>query len=211
MKYPHYKEYESVYKRYFLKGCDHIINKVSINRDDKILDLCGGNGRLTKELSKYSNYVSYLDKEKDMIPDDLDKLGIKVYNSDINEFIKSNNEKFDKVFCMQAVNYYLDDIDMSLFSKMFNKNGVFIFNTFTNKPPKTPLIKEYTLDNESYVEISYLVGNEVYHLQIKENHLPHFTKFKYISRERFFSILSPYFDIEVYEDGKSGVYVCKKR
>jgi hypothetical protein len=94
---------------------------------------------------------------------------------------------------------------------MFNKNGVLIFNTFTNKPPKTPLIKEYTLDNESYVEISYLVDNEVYHLQIKENHLPHFTKFKYISRERFFSILSPYFDIEVYEDGKSGVYVCKKR
>ena len=52
MKYPNYKEYESVYKRYFLKGCDHIINKVSINRDDKILVVTHGGIALSIYLKK---------------------------------------------------------------------------------------------------------------------------------------------------------------
>ena len=211
MKYPVYTEYESVYKRYFLKGVDYIVNKVSINKDDKVLDLCGGNARLTKELIKYSNHVSYLDREKDMIPNWLSNEGVTVYNEDINEFIKHNEIKFDKVFCMQAVNYYLDDIDMELFVRIFNKGGVFVFNTFNNKPSITPYVKEYSLDNESYVEVSYLVNDEVYHIQVKENHLPHFTRFKYISRVRYFELLSKYFDIEVYEDKGSSVYVCIKK
>ena len=211
MKYPNYKEYESVYKRYFLKGVEYIINKVKIDKNDTILDICGGNGRLTKELIKYSNHISYLDKEQDMIPTDLKSLGIQVYNDDINEFIKYSNIKFDKVFCMQAVNYYLDDIDMELFSNIFNKGGTFIFNTFINKPNKQPSIKQYKIENDHYVEVSYLVNNEVYHVQIMENHLPHFTKFKYISRERYFELLSPYFNLEIYEDEKSCVYVCTKK
>ena len=211
MKYPSYKEYESVYKRYFFKGTEYIINKTNINKTDKILDICGGNGRLTKELIKYSNFVNYLDKEKDMIPNDLKSLGINIYNDDIIEFVKYNTIKFDKVFCMQAVNYYLDDIDMKLFSNIFNKDGVFIFNTFTNKPSKTPLVKQYKIENESFVEVSYLVNNEVYHVQIKENHLPHFTKFKYISRERYIELLSPYFDIEIHEDERSSIYVCIRK
>lgn len=211
MKYPVYTEYESVYKRYFLKGTDYIINKVDINKNDKVLDLCGGNGRLTRELIKYSDDVSYLDKEQDMIPSWVSDKGIRVYNEDIKEFIKHNDIKFDKVFCMQGVNYYLDDIDMELFVRIFNEGGVFVFNTFNNKPSITPYVKEYSLDNESYVEISYLVNDEVYHVQIKENHLPHFTRFKYISRDRYFTLLSKCFDIEVYEDKGSSVYVCIRK
>lgn len=211
MRYPHYKEYESVYKRYFLKGVEYIINKVQINKNDRVLDVCGGNGRLTKELVKYSDYVSYLDRESDMIPESLKDLGVTIYNEDINEFIKHNNVKFDKVFCMQAVNYYLLNIDMKLFANLFNRGGVFIFNTFNNKPSNIPSVKEYVIGDESYVEVSYLVNDEVYHVQIKENHLPHFTKFKYISRENYIEILSEYFDFEVYEEGKSSVYVCIRK
>ena len=211
MKYPSYVEYESVYKRYFLKGTEYILNKVNISKKDKVLDLCGGNARLTRELIKYSDYLSYLDREKDMIPSDLKDLGIRVYNEDINEFIKHNKEKFDKVFCMQAVNYFLSNIDMSLFVNLFNKGGIFVFNTFNSKPSNIPSIKEYILDNESYVEVSYLVNDEVYHTQIKENHFPHFTRFKYISRSKYIEILCDYFDVEVYEDGKSSVYVCTRK
>ena len=46
---------------------------------DELLNIVKDKISADDYISKYSNYVSYLDKEKDMIPDDLDKLGIKVY------------------------------------------------------------------------------------------------------------------------------------
>lgn len=64
MKYPKYYIYEKLYRRYFLKGVDYFIKKANLTSDDRVLDICGGNGRLTKELIKFSNTVSYLDKEK---------------------------------------------------------------------------------------------------------------------------------------------------
>lgn len=211
MKYPSYLEYEKIYKRYLSKGVNYLIELTDIKKDDKVLDLCGGNGRLTKELLKYSNDVSYLDKEEDMIPIELMDLGINVYNEDIKEFIKHHNKKYDKVFCMQAVNYYLNDIDIEKFSELFNKEGEFIFNTFKNKPSNKPLVKEYTIDDDNYLEVSYLVNDEVYHIQIKEGHLPHFTKFNYISKEKYVELLSPYFDLNIIETEKTSVYICKKK
>ena len=64
MKYPKYYIYEKLYRRYFLKGVDYFIKEANLTSDDRVLDICGGNGRLTKELIKFSNTVSYLDKEK---------------------------------------------------------------------------------------------------------------------------------------------------
>ena len=62
MKYPHYSIYENLYKRFFNKGVQYLIDEGNIQADDKILDICGGNGRLTKELKKLCQNVSYLDQ-----------------------------------------------------------------------------------------------------------------------------------------------------
>ena len=185
MKYPHYKEYESVYKRYFLKGVKYLIEEANIEMFDKVLDICGGNGRLSKELIKLSNDVTYIDKEKDMIPDELSRLGIKVYNDSIENFIYTYDKKYNKVFCEQAINYWLLNIDIKKFSEIFERDALFIFNTFSNKPDIKPKIKEYEIDNKKYIEISYLVGNKVYHTQICEGCEPHFTVFDYISKEDY--------------------------
>ena len=99
MKYPKYYIYEKLYRRYFLKGVDYFIKEANLTSHDKVLDIWGGNGRLTKELIKFSDNVSYLDKEKDMIPLDLEQLGIKVYNDSVENFIDTTNEKYTKVFC----------------------------------------------------------------------------------------------------------------
>ena len=211
MKYPKYDIYENLYKRYFLKGVKYLIEEANVEEDDKVLDICGGNGRLTKELIKLSNDVTYLDKEKDMIPDELSKLGIKVYNDSIENFIYTNDKKYNKVFCEQAINYWLLNIDIKKFSEIFDKDALFIFNTFSNKPDIKPMIKEYEIDNKKYIEISYLVGNEVYHTQICEGCEPHFTVFDYISKEDYIKLLSPYFDISVKDNGKSSLYLCKRR
>lgn len=211
MKYPKYYIYENLYKRYFLKGVDYFINEASITPEDRILDICGGNGRLTKDLIKLSNNVSYLDKEKDMIPPDLEQLGIKVYNDSIENFANNINEKYTKVFCEQAINYWLLNIDVKKFSYLFEKDGLFIFNTFSNKPLNKPMIKEYVLDGINYLEISYLIDNKVHHIQVCEGYEPHFTVFDWISKEQYEKLLSPYFDIEIKDDGRSSLYICKRR
>ena len=211
MKYPKYHIYEKLYRRYFLKGVDYFIKEANLTSHDKVLDICGGNGRLTKELIKFSDNVSYLDKEKDMIPLDLEQLGIKVYNDSVENFIDTTNEKYTKVFCEQAINYWLLNIDIKKFSSLFEKGGLFIFNTFSNKPSNKPMIKEYTLDDKSYLEISYLMDNKVQHIQVCEGYEPHFTIFDCISKAQYEKLLSPYFDIEIKDDGKSSLYICKRR
>ena len=185
MKYPKYTDYEKMYKRYFDKGVGYLIDKADLKRDDKVLDICGGNGRLTRELLKRCNDVSYLDRETDMIPEDLEKLGVRVYNEDVETFVNHSQEKYNKVFCEQAINYWLLNINIEQFSNIFLPNGLFIFNTFSNMPTKTPMIKQYTIDGINYLEISYLIDNKVEHIQIREGYSPHFTEFDWISQEQY--------------------------
>ena len=211
MKYPKYTDYEKMYKRYFDKGVGYLIDKADLKRDDKVLDICGGNGRLTRELLKKCNDVSYLDREADMIPEDLEKLGVRVYNEDVETFVNHSQEKYNKVFCEQAINYWLLNINIENFSNIFLPNGLFIFNTFSNMPTKTPMIKQYTIDGINHLEISYLVNNKVEHIQIREGYPPHLTEFDWISQEQYRELLSKYFDIELFDNGKSSLYKCKRK
>lgn len=211
MKYPKYTDYENMYKRYFKKGVNYLIEKADLKSSDKALDICGGNGRLTKELKKKCDNVSYLDKEADMIPSELKELGINIYNEDIESFVNHSNEKYTKVFCEQAINYWLLSINIEKFSNIFEKNGLFVFNTFSKKPSVKPMIKEYEIENISYLEISYLVNDKVEHIQIREGYTPHFTEFDWISKEQYVELLSPYFDLELIDDGKSALYICKRK
>jgi len=211
MKYPKHEVYEKIYKRYFKKGVNYLIEEANLNERDKVLDICGGNGRLTKELKKTVNDVSYLDQEKDMIPKELKKLGVTVYNQSIQDFVCITNSKYNKIFCEQAINYWLLKIDICKFSNMIEKEGLFIFNTFSKKPTEKPMIKEYEIDGINYIEISYLVDQKVYHVQIREGFEPHFTIFDWISEEEYKNILSPYFHIKIIDDGKSALYVCRRK
>ncbi len=211
MKYPKYTVYENLYKRYFTKGVTYLTEQAHLSKDDKVLDLCGGDGRLSKELIKLTPSVTYVDQEKDMIPPDLESLGIKVLNQSVQEFLDTNINKYDVVFCEQAINYWLLTINPAKLSNIFNKDGLFIFNTFKIKPPIKPLVKEYSLDNINYVEVSYLVDKKVHHIQIRENYQPHYTVFDWISKEEYFKILSPYFEIKLIERAKSSLYICRKK
>ena len=211
MKYPHYSVYERLYKRFFDKGVQYLLDEAELNPEDNVLDICGGNGRLTRELIKLCNRVSYLDREVDMIPADLEQLGIQVYNDTVENWVNNAKEKYDKVFCEQAVNYWLLTIDMNKFSSIFKQGGVFVFNTFSRQPPKKPLIKEYVIDGLNYLEVSYLVDNKVHHIQVCEGYEPHFTIFDWISKEQYIDLLSPYFDVKIKEGDKSALYICKRK
>ena len=211
VKYPRFEVYEELYKRYFNKGVDYLVDEGNISEDDKVLDLCGGNGRLTRKLATLAKDVTYVDQERDMIPDDLETQGVKIINMSVQDFVDNNRVKFDKVFCEQAVNYWMLHIDVKKFSEIFAKNGLFIFNTFSSKPSEKPMIKEYAIDGISYLEISYLVDNKVNHVQIREGFEPHFTVFDWISEEKYKELLGEYFDIKVMDNGKSALYICRRK
>lgn len=211
MKYPKYTDYEKMYKRYLEKGVNYLIEQAQLKKDDHVLDICGGNGRLTKELIKECNHVSYLDQESDMIPLDLKELGVKVYHDEIEHFVIHSTEKYNKVFCEQAINYWLLNTDIEKFSHIFEKDALFIFNTFSNKPSLTPMVKQYSIEGVNYLEISYLVRNKVQHIQIREGFKPHLTEFDWISKEQYIELLSPYFDLELIDHGKSSLYKCKRK
>ena len=211
MKYPKYEDYEKMYKRFFQKGVDYLLDNAELKKEDVVLDVCGGNGRLTKELVKYCDDVSYLDQELDMIPWDLKELGVTIYHEDIESYVKHSQKKYNKVFCEQAINYWLLTVDIEQFSNMILPDGYFIFNTFSKKPPTSSLVKQYVIDHIHYLEVSYLLGNKVEHIQIREGYPPHFTEFDWISKERFEEILSPYFDIELMNNGNSSLYKCRRK
>jgi ubiquinone/menaquinone biosynthesis C-methylase UbiE len=211
MKYPVYHVYEELYKRYFTRSVVELIKLADIKPSDIVLDLCGGNGRLTKELTSYSKHVSYLDQEKDMIPDDLLSYGITVNNMSVQKFIRTTDQQFDKVFCQQAINYWLLHTNTKKFSELIKKNGIFVFNTFSNQPTTQPMVKEYEIDRNKYIEISYLVSGIVYHVQICEGYEPHFTVFDWIDPATFSKLLSPYFDIKVKDDSKTSLYICRRK
>ncbi|MDE6292182.1 MAG: class I SAM-dependent methyltransferase [Bacilli bacterium] len=211
VKYPKFDVYEKLYKRYFNKGVDYLVNEGNVGNDDKVLDLCGGNGRLTRKLTTLTKDVTYVDQESDMIPGDLKELGVNVINMSVQDFVDNNKEKFNKVFCEQAVNYWMLNIDVKKFSRIFAKNGLFIFNTFSSKPSEKPMIKEYVIDDISYLEISYLVDNKVNHVQIREGFEPHFTVFDWISEDEYRRLLGEYFDIKVIDNGKSALYICRRK
>lgn len=211
MKYPKYTTYKKLYKRFFLKGTEYLSSLVKIKPTDKVLDMCGGDGRLTKELTKHSKFVHYLDQEKDMIPKNLKDLEITVHNTSVENFLEEREMKFNIIFCQQAVNYWLLNIDVKKLADIIEDNGFFIFNTFSRKPSAKPSIKEYSIDNIYYLELSYLAQNKVNHIQIMEGLEPHFTQFDWIPKNTYKKLLSPYFDVELKDDGKTSIYICKKK
>lgn len=211
MNFPNYILYEKLYARFFKRGIKEYLDFANVLPCHNVLDLCGGNGRLTFELLKKSEHVSYLDQEKDMIPDTLQSSGATVYNMSVNDFLNHTEKKFDRVFCIQAINYWLLDAEVLKLANIFNKGGVFIFNTFNTPPPTLPSIKNYVLDGINYTEISYLENDNVQHIQIREGFAPHVSTFKYISRELFVQKLQPFFDIKIITDNKTDIYVCTKK
>lgn len=220
-KYPDYKTYEKQYKRFFAKGVDYLVDLVPIKKTDKCLDLCGGGGRLTKKLKELSDYVVYVDQEKDMTPkNEFDELGIKYYNLDVSTFVSKligfGYNKFNYVFCEQAVNYWLKHINIEEFANLFYKGGKFIFNTFSKRPSEKPMVREDEIDDVKYVEVNTLVTNnlgeeQVHHVQFCEGMTPHFTVFDWISEKEYRKKLSPYFNIELHDNGKSAIYVCTRK
>lgn len=223
-------QYELLYAKYldpiklfrFLHQVDY--------RDKRVLDLCCGTGVVGLEaLWNWAAEVVFVDELLAMINHVCKKIPTRskfqVSCSSVQTFLFSlppDYGKFDIVLCRQAVNYWLDAPILLPSAALRHKNmaqaiseiivpgGYFYFNTFAQKPLSTPTVKQYDLLSRHYVEISWLAGDMVYHVQIVDNEKPHFTEFRWIPKERFVELLEPFFDITIQETKRTLDFKCKK-
>ena len=215
-RYPDAETYRNLYRRFYEgRSTQDLIELAYPIRDSVVLDLCGGDGRLSLSILRHgAKSVVLVDQEKDMVGK-LDS-HIALADSSVEEYLRiwewgDRDTHFDRVFCQQAVNYWLDEYYASIISKLLTAGGMFIFNTFHNKPSEKPTIKEYEIDGNKFIEVSWLVGDVVRHVQIREGMHSHTTEFMWLSPEYLMDILGRYFDVGVKRDGHSSLYRCVKK
>lgn len=216
-EYPDFATYRLLYQRFYDgRSSDELLGLAGNVSGKRILDCCGGDGRLTQSAIRLgAREIVIIDEEEKMIPPEIRNTSrVSVYISDVLEGLHKlgrQGETFDCVACQQAVNYWLDPLSAKLVSLVLSTQGSFVFNTFNRKPSEKPMVKEYELDGHSFVEVSWSVGDTVNHIQIRSGMDPHFTSFRWFSPDALSEILTPYFTVIVKEDGPTSLYLCRKK
>ena len=221
MKYPDYSDYKKMYQKYInRKNLLDMIDLVEDYKDKNFMDICAGDGAATREaLLRGSKLSLIVDQEPEMLATDLvqGREKIMLFHQDVEKFLYTKdphfpNLFFDIVFCRQGINYWYQPKHMHQLAKWMEKDGVFIFNTFNQKPSREPMVKEYEINKVYFAEISYLVGDDlIHHVQIREGYPPHLTQFRWVSEEGFKHGFIGNFDYEIRRRDNTDVYICRKK
>lgn len=215
MNYLPHEIYQKLYKRYLVKDLDRFYKGIRLP-GLRVLDLCAGDGRLTKyALDHGAAYCKMVDNCPEMLEFSFAQDIRHVFEQENMEWFLSTarvrrEEPYDVIVCRQAINYWFRNIDVANLAQLVKKNGSFIFNTFNTKPSGTPSSKSYTIDDVDYHEVSYFARGKVYHMQAATDMIPHLTSFDWISREEFTETLSSYFYTNEVVEGNSSMWYCTK-
>ena len=215
-KYPDYETYRALYARYHERGVADLLRFLEPINGVHAMDLCGGDGRLTSMmLASGAQSILLVDAERKMIPPTLwqhkkVRVVIKEIHFALSDVIK-RGELFDRIACQQAVNYWLDEETARSVAIALKPNGTFVFNTFHQQPPEKPRVLEYDLGGHAFVETSWLVGDKVHHLQVRDGMNPHHTVFLWLPAERLRKLLEPHFVVHEDRHKKTSVYRCEKK
>jgi ubiquinone/menaquinone biosynthesis C-methylase UbiE len=219
-----------IYNRFLKRGPGQMLDLAGFKDGDSFLDLCCGTGRATIEaVNRGASSGFAIDRISSKISPEFKKTGFGHYQHgpikfrvwEVREFLNQvaeyapEDERFDCIFCQQAINYWLktkDDIKKTsaeLVSNILTPNGKFVFNTFNTKPSEDISVKEYEIDGVHYAEVSQLVDGVVHHGQFCEGLIPDHQEFDWISSEEFMTLLKPYFkNISIHSYGPTDIYVC---
>lgn len=214
-KYPDRETYKALYKRFYDgRKPEELIALAGSLKGKAVLDLCSGDGRLSLEAARHgADSVWIVEKEKKMLSEELRKK-IYTYITSVQDFLQTRAQlalRFDVAFCQQGVNFWLNGDTAKLVADVLKKDGVFIFNTFSKKPPEKPMAKEYELDGQKFIEVSWLVDGVVHHVQIREGMPPHTTTFAWLSTDYLEKILSPYFHLAIHFQNNTSIYRCLRK
>lgn len=211
MEYPDYKTYRTLYSRYFRKDrLDALLKRLPF-RKGFFLDLCCGEGRVSLEARKRgANKIVAIDMCSDMIPKSL-RAKVDVRTSSVESVLKRWESGLVSVaVCQQSINYWLSRETAEQLHTIMAPGGIFSFNTFVDRPSKTPRTMNYELEGKQYWECSYLLGDMVHHVQICKGIAPHVTAFRWLSENVIRDILAGLFDVQLFREGSSVIYRCEK-
>lgn len=214
--YPDHERYRALYARYHERGVAELLRLLIPLNGADVADLCGGDGRLTSEiLASGARHVVFVDAESRMVPETIRKherviVMIEEVHVALTKIIE-NEHLLDRIVCQQAVNYWLNEETAIAVANALKPGGIFAFNTFNQKPSEKPRVLEYELGGGAFVEISWLVGEIVHHVQIRDGLSPHETAFLWLSPEKIRGLLEPYFVIDEDRHKKTSLYRCEKK
>lgn len=206
--------YQALYARY-VEGRDiaELMELLGDVRGRTVLDLCGGDGRLSlAALEAGASRVTLVDADPRMVGKEaMRRPGIDIRGDDIHGRLKQYarlGKVFDRAVCRQAVNYWFTEETARLLATVLSEGGVFVFNTFNQEPPVVPRAITYEWGGHSFAEVSWLVGDTVHHVQVREGLPAHATEFRWLSPLRFSELLSPHFSLTVDARAKTSLYRC---
>lgn len=212
--------YNEMYARY-LKNPYELLDWAGDVKGKAVWDLCCGGGDLTRmAVERGASFVIAVDSCRWMLKtlrEDKEAGGLRnvsIEKMKIESFLPwamATKTPPDVVMCRQAVNYWMTEHNVLSLAGCMKPGSVFVFNTFCECPTRKPMVKEYELDGKNFVEVSWLVGKQVLHVQIREGMPAHTTEFMWISPDDYFRMLSPYFDLLVKTRGKTALYHCTRR
>lgn len=223
MKYPDIKTYETLYRRFLQNDRSNEMLDIAGDMTGKIfLDICCGGGRLTQSaIDRKPKSCIMVDSALTMVPENFSRDGVTdVIIMTIEEafdHMKKKKKMIDVAICQQGINYWLTKAKAWQLSKIIPNGGVFVFNTFNNKPSKIPKVREYSLLNpyetkeRHYTEISWSVGYEIHHVQICQGMEPHFTTFTWMDERYIRRCLEKFFNVKLITDNKTSIYKCVKK
>lgn len=214
-KYPDCDSYQTLYARYLDgRGVEAILGLLEPIKDSRCLDLCGGEGRLTREaLERGAAYVTYVDRERDMAGEWIREENSRLrpmfldVKCALRKFI-SDDERFGRIACQQAINYWLDVEAARLLAEVLSPGAIFVFNTFNEEPSVVPRVLSYERSGVAFAEVSWRVGDVVHHVQVRQGMEPHVTEFEWLPRVKIWRLLEPYFILSEMKRGKTSYYKC---
>lgn len=226
MSYLPINQYNALYAKYLKHRSVGELVDIAGGIEGKVVwDLCCGGGEIADIcFMRHAARVVAVDGSLDMIKEfaarkfNPDK--VFCYIIDISTFLRAKDneelvfevkDKPDVVFCRQAVNYWLNEHTMSSLAMRMPRGSVFVFNTFNMKPSDVPVMKSYSFDGYDFCEVSWLLGNMVHHVQIRNGMDSHSTEFRWIDQEEYQAILGKWFDIEKRDDGHTSIYKCVRK
>ena len=214
------EDYDLLYKKYLKRSPRMLLELAGLKKCDSVWDLCcGSNGRVVEEaMQMRASYVTAVD-----LNEHVHDLSVKwdirekwtgfftTYHLSVHDFLQLENLTTPNiVVCQQSINYWFDKEDVELLAKRMATDGVFVFNTFQNKPSVVPRVVQYKIDDRNYTEVAWLVDNTIYHVQVVNGLPPHVTSFRWIPREEFENVLNKFFKVEVVSQGTTDIYICRK-
>jgi SAM-dependent methyltransferase len=218
VKYPDWSAYELLYARYVdAEKSKHLLDLAEPIAGKDVLDLCGGSGKISfGALARDAKSVDLVDQEPDMVDPAILNSAINFYFFNVERFLSNSidiRKEYDIVVCQQGINYWFNKNTADDLAQVIRRGGIFVFNTFANKPTWSPIVKQYTLNGNEYSEMTWLDfdGENIHHVQIMEGLPFHMTQFRWISEDYFKVILSSYFDVQIERRNKTLIFKCIRK